>query len=296
MSPNAHVSLFYRRVTVEADTYQSTDLDSGGINARASGGNITEIDSTGFAPRAANVADLGGAWIPVKRTLYEDSPRTTKSYATKQPTLPPAGPLSLTNTELLEVMFSLGLPWIAFALYRRLHERKILDNPIRQEMLALIKKNPGISVSDTARLLNVDFKTALHHSRVLADYGHVELARKGRFIRLFENHNSFGVNEKGYILAFDSEVRRKIAKLVLLEPGITQAEMRGRLAFAKSTVNFHVSRLASSGIVQAHPERPAGYVVGSEIRNKVIDALMTATEGSIIVPTTSILSGSSPSA
>ncbi|MBI4394440.1 MAG: winged helix-turn-helix transcriptional regulator [Euryarchaeota archaeon] len=164
------------------------------------------------------------------------------------------------------------------ALYRRLHERKILDNPIRQEMLALIKKSPGISVSDTARLLGVDFKTALHHSRVLADYAHVELARKGRFLRLFENHNSFGVNEKGYILAFDSEVRRKIAKLVLLEPGITQAEMRGRLDFAKSTVNFHVSRLASSGIVKAHPERPTGYVVASEIRNKVIDALVTVAE------------------
>ncbi|MBI4393729.1 MAG: winged helix-turn-helix transcriptional regulator [Euryarchaeota archaeon] len=145
-------------------------------------------------------------------------------------------------------------------------------------MLALIKKSPGISVSDTARLLGIDFKTALHHSRVLADYHHIELAKKGRFLRLFENHNSFGVNEKGYILAFDSDVRRKIAKLVLLEPGISQAEMRGRLDYAKSTVNFHVSRLASSGIVQAHPERPTGYVVAPEIRNKVIDALVTAAE------------------
>lgn len=273
-TPNVILSLYFKRVDVGADV--------GGLNAPAADGAGAPVEDEPELVGASRWSESEDSspeeWDDrATNTLGTDDMKIQTKTPNPSHLLVPFGPHS-TPLDGLVLVASLLLPIVLLALYRRLHSRKILDHPVRAAMVDIVKQAPGITVTDAGAAAGVDFKTALHHAQVLADYGHVDMSRQGRFIRLFENHSRYGVNEKRYVVAFESDSRRRITKAILLEPGITQRELRERLEFAKSTVNFHVTKLAESGIVQPYPERRQGYFVAPDLRNKVIDALVTAAE------------------
>lgn len=56
----------------------------------------------------------------------------------------------------------------------------LLECELRRNLLEVVARTPGLTVGQVAGDLGVHYKTAVHHSRRLADAGHLVLRREGR--------------------------------------------------------------------------------------------------------------------
>lgn len=108
----------------------------------------------------------------------------------------PAQPFPLDATGALDPLgLATRLPALAFlpvlaavlpgglALYRRLTRRRLLQQGERRRTLAFFMANPGATVGEAAVALDVDYKTTLHHARVLEEFRLVRSRRDGRLVR-----------------------------------------------------------------------------------------------------------------
>jgi predicted transcriptional regulator len=62
---------------------------------------------------------------------------------------------------------------------------KVMEHLTRRALVACIEREPGMRLGTLARDLSIDYKTALHHARVLAREGRLVVAREGRWRRCY---------------------------------------------------------------------------------------------------------------
>lgn len=80
----------------------------------------------------------------------------------------------------------------ALALYRRLFAPTLLATPTRRAVLDFFERRPGETAGAAARILDVDYKTVLHHVRILRRFGLLSSERDGRLIRYRATHPADG--------------------------------------------------------------------------------------------------------
>lgn len=60
-----------------------------------------------------------------------------------------------------------------------------LDHATRRALVARVGREPGLRLGVIARDLSIDYKTALHHARVLCREGRLVVEREGRWRRCY---------------------------------------------------------------------------------------------------------------
>jgi DNA-binding transcriptional ArsR family regulator len=154
------------------------------------------------------------------------------------------------GTPLWIGLFALGglsiLPLLR--LYRRMVQKECLTNELRTAILREVRHEPGVQPAELARRLTCSFKTVQHHLRVLQEFGHVDLERRGWSIHVFER----GVHpkaEKGLYLA-RHPTRLRVLRAVAAQPGARCRDVARALGMGSPGVHSHLKALEKEGVLR----------------------------------------------
>jgi DNA-binding transcriptional ArsR family regulator len=142
--------------------------------------------------------------------------------------------------------FALTIPLLR--LYRRMVQKECLTNELRTAILREVRHEPGVQPAELARRLECSFKTVQHHLRVLQEFGHVDLERRGWSIHVFER----GVHpkaEKGLYLA-RHPTRLRVLRAVAAQPGARCRDVARALGMGSPGVHSHLKALEREGVLR----------------------------------------------
>jgi DNA-binding transcriptional ArsR family regulator len=199
---------------------------------------------------------------------HDDRPQTAVMVA---PWTPPAGPATASKqsstapiggnsdraTDLdtpadsaLVALLATGFLAPAWALYRRIISSGALDSPRRARIMDSIRAQPGITPGALRKATGLHYTSCLHHVRVLADTGFVDLRRVGGQWRCFPREHA-GLAAQRWWVASNGLTARALLALVASKPGISPAEAARELGITRSAMQHHTERLRGLGVIEA---------------------------------------------
>lgn len=153
-------------------------------------------------------------------------------------------------------------PWIAAAagaatfvfallvqllLYHRTRGWRTLEHAPRARLAALLREHPGLTPAHAARLLGVDPTTALYHLRRLAKEGLAIAEGPRRGARYFAA-GAHAPEERVRIVA--TQGAEDVLRTIEAAPGATKTQLAERLAIARASLAWHLTRLERAGLVR----------------------------------------------
>lgn len=130
-------------------------------------------------------------------------------------------------------------PLLGIALYSRLRRSTLLDAPVRDGILQVVRETPGVSASSVGRRLGLSHGQLDHHLKLLRKHGIVIARREGREIRLFA---------AGATMLPSDAAHERIRSFVGERPATITA-IAEQLGCSKQTVHYHVRRMHAAGLV-----------------------------------------------
>lgn len=122
----------------------------------------------------------------------------------------------------------------------------VLDSEPRRRLLRLVRKSPGIRVSDLQLDADMSAGSFYHHLRHLRRVGLLETRAEGAATRAYPA-GSEAPAEPGPL---GSGTARDVARAVLKRPGCTSAEISARVGIAPRTARLHLQALRKAGLVE----------------------------------------------
>jgi predicted transcriptional regulator len=145
------------------------------------------------------------------------------------------------------VAAGLGLALLAVPLYRRIVRGGVLDNPLRDRILAHVRAKAGIHESAIARDLAIGTTLAQYHVRMLVEFGLVEIRRFGGRKCVFAA-GQVDRQDKTLLLA-EKGRGAQVLDLVAAQPGIAQKDIARALGMRQSSAKWHLDRLEAEGLI-----------------------------------------------
>jgi predicted transcriptional regulator len=125
---------------------------------------------------------------------------------------------------------------------------------VRQRVYDAVRRYPGIHLREIERQTGISAPLAQYHLRKLADDGFVEHHEQGGYARYYPTAKgkSARVTEADMPLVglLREEVPLHVALLLLDRGPMTHTEIVEAAGVAKSTVSYHLAKLAEAGIVE----------------------------------------------
>lgn len=132
---------------------------------------------------------------------------------------------------------------------RYVSKEQALENPLRQQLLELVKTAPGINMKGLAQALACQPSTVLWHAAMLQRAGLLR-TEKVAGLRVFYLPNGAAVRNQGLEAAMlHHDAARKIHDYVSRNPGSTFASLASNLLINASALRWHVRRLVEGGVV-----------------------------------------------
>ncbi|WP_462271959.1 winged helix-turn-helix transcriptional regulator [Methanohalophilus sp.] len=154
----------------------------------------------------------------------------------------------------LQIVYISGLLGAPLALYKFIplllgRIRQKCENPHRNRILHYITENPGSTISDIEKTLEMERSTVRFHLKVLQFNNKINRFKKGKLVLLFKNSYKYTDTEKKIIFFLRNDTGKSILISILHEPGITNQNLTQTFELAKSTVHWHVNDLYNDGLV-----------------------------------------------
>lgn len=172
-----------------------------------------------------------------------------------------------TSASLAVFLAAYFLPLLQFALFAgfaKLRKEDILDNRLRDQILHLIKAEPGIHASDIARRVEAGWGTIVYHLSVLERNKLVSSLVDGRHKRFFPV-GIVDFSRRGQLGVLRNETTKTIFEMIANDPGIIQGEVAGRSGLSVPAAIWHLKRLEDAGLVgRAKEGRRVHYFANKE--------------------------------
>ncbi|HLE46697.1 MAG TPA: winged helix-turn-helix transcriptional regulator, partial [Candidatus Thermoplasmatota archaeon] len=136
----------------------------------------------------------------------------------------------------------------AFPGYAKLHKSDLLNNKVREQMLQLIKADPGITPPQLQAHVQAGWSTVVYHLGVLEKNQLVSSLIDGRHKRFFPV-GEIDHGKRGVVAALKNERTKQLYEIVLEEPGVIQKELIRRLGISQPSTMWHVKRLEAVGLL-----------------------------------------------
>lgn len=136
----------------------------------------------------------------------------------------------------------------AFPSYAKLRKEELLDNRIRDQILQVVRNDPGINTTDLARRVDAGWGTVVYHLSVLERNNLVSSLVDGRFHRFFPV-GVIDFSARGQVAVMKNERTKQIYELIDVEPGIVQEALARRVGISPPAAIFHLKRLEEVGMV-----------------------------------------------
>lgn len=157
-------------------------------------------------------------------------------------------------------------------LYARIEGPALLEHHAREQILDILKREPGLAFHEVQDLVGLAPGTTKWHLDKLQGSRFLSSTRDGRHTRYYPR----GLDPKTVraIVAVRDPSRLTIVRMVLRNPGITQGDLARSTGLAQSTVSHHLSRLAEDGLVTSSRDgRAVRYQVGDGMEKPVHEAV-----------------------
>ncbi|MBW3583036.1 MAG: helix-turn-helix domain-containing protein [Euryarchaeota archaeon] len=144
--------------------------------------------------------------------------------------------------------------------------KNVLDNPVRRDMYAYIRQNPGVYLREISRTLDINPTNTTWHLRKLSE---AELVRcqMANGLKLYYPLEG-GVKTKQTALInsiLKNDNAKTIVAYLLAHPGSHQREIARALGVNHGTVRWHLKKLAAANIINEHRDGAAfDYYVSSD--------------------------------
>jgi predicted transcriptional regulator len=148
--------------------------------------------------------------------------------------------------------------------FAKLRKDDILDNKLRDQILTLIKTEPGIHASDIARRVEAGWGTIVYHLSVLERSKMVSSLVDGRHKRFFP----IGIvdfSRRGQIAVLRNTTTKTIFEMIANDPGVIQGVIANRSELSVPAAIWHLRRLEEAGLVgRAKDGRRVHYFANKE--------------------------------
>lgn len=138
---------------------------------------------------------------------------------------------------------AIGLPG-----YAKIRRNQVLNNRVRDELLARIKADPGVSPPELAKHVGVVWSTLVYHLGVLEKNKMVSSLIDGRHKRFFPTE-SVDWSRRGQLAALRNQRTKLLYDLVRDEPGIGRGVLAQRIGVTIPAALWHLDRLRAAGLV-----------------------------------------------
>jgi len=149
--------------------------------------------------------------------------------------------------------------WLFVPLYTKLRKKDILEHETRGLIRGYIIANPGDHFNSIKKALDLNNGTLAYHLHVLEREEVIKSKRWGKFTRFYPSGMKIPENGSKY-----SEIQKLIIEKIRETQGVTQKEIASMIGVTKSTINYHVNRLVTDGVVE-------GRRLGIQIRYFYVD-------------------------
>jgi predicted transcriptional regulator len=158
--------------------------------------------------------------------------------------------------------------WLSRALgedlYARVKGRELLEHEAREEILDVLKREPGLCFQAIQDRVGLAPGTTKWHLDKLERSSFVDSQTDGRHTRFFPTGMDKATRRA--VVAMRDRSRLAIVRMVERNPGVTQSGLADATGLAQSTVSHHVERLVEEDIVDKRRD-------GRSVRYEIDDAM-----------------------
>lgn len=138
-------------------------------------------------------------------------------------------------------------PLLGFAaLYARLAPRRALEHPRRQQMVDLLRAEPGMTLADAQRRLGLSNGVARHHVQLLAAAGIVRVVHDGALRRLYPT-------DAPRVEATPA-LRERALTAIRARGEVRASELAQQLGVSRQALHYHLKKLECDGAIVAARE------------------------------------------
>jgi DNA-binding transcriptional ArsR family regulator len=172
--------------------------------------------------------------------------------------------------------------------YARVSGQEVLEHPGRGEVYERVKAAPGINFVQLSEQVAFGSSTLNYHLRVLEKNGYITSVKDGRYLRFFDRTaGTYSGAKKVAVSALRNPTTAAMARHIKEHPGVAQCDLAQAFAVTASTVNWHMTRLGTAGLVtrarDAHYTRYYLSEGWSQLPSSEMERLGTASPAPILV-------------
>jgi predicted transcriptional regulator len=132
--------------------------------------------------------------------------------------------------------------------YAKVRKEALLDNKIRDQIMHLVREDPGINASDIQRKVGAGWGTVVHHLHKLEENRLVSSIVDGRQ-RCFFPVGIVDFSRRGQMTVLRNERTKGIYSIIADEPGLVQGAIASRVGVSVPSAIWHLRRLEDAGLV-----------------------------------------------
>ncbi len=132
--------------------------------------------------------------------------------------------------------------------YAKLRKEKLLDHKLRDELVDIIKADPGLSATDIAAKVDAGWSTVVYHLGVIERNGLVSSLIDTRHRRFFPV-GDIPHGQRGRIAVLRNERTRTLLDIIRAKPGQSQASLGKQVGVSRPAVAWHLERLEHEGFI-----------------------------------------------
>ncbi|MEM0467109.1 MAG: winged helix-turn-helix transcriptional regulator [Candidatus Thermoplasmatota archaeon] len=152
---------------------------------------------------------------------------------------------------------------------------------IRKQIFEILRRNPGLYLTQVADQLNMSVQLAEYHLRSMERTGSVQGIKTGDYYRrYYVKESNIGVQEKQIISLLRQEHLLQIVLLIMKHPNISHKELLKHVDITAGTLSHHLSHLYNCGLIEVTTYgREKGYCVKNKkeimniIRFHIVDVI-----------------------
>lgn len=143
----------------------------------------------------------------------------------------------------------------------------------RREIFHLIKKNPGINLTNISKITKLSLQLIDYHTAYLERLNLIEIDRKIGFKRYYPK-DEIGLKEKKLLSILRREKPLKIVLFLLEHPYSKHKDILENFDLSPSTLTYHLNNLIKNGVLDyiKKPGEHGKYVIKNE--NEIVSFLI----------------------
>jgi predicted transcriptional regulator len=128
-------------------------------------------------------------------------------------------------------------------------DARIVKSEVRQRLAVLVRENPGVTITDLGKLVELSHSTVSYHLRILEHAGEVQGKRDGRTVRYYAKGQYDDLRTRMQPLLKRKRVVA-ILRLVDARPEMNPFNIARELQVSVPTIMWHLGKLRDYGVLQ----------------------------------------------